>query len=116
MPRGQTIKMLYEQQEKQKQLQLGQNVPPAPSCEISITTSDTLMSQFVQPQLLSPPQQGPTNSVMNGSGGNNGVVHDSVSDDVFTGQSVTYVPLHQVASTFSEIVDVAGWFCPCCGL
>ena len=105
MPRGQTIKMLYEQQEKQKQLlKVNQNnVPPAPSYEVSITTSDTrlssnsLMSQFIQPQLMSPPH-------------GNGVAAGNSNDDAddFAGQTVTYVPLHQVANTFSEIVDVAG--------
>ena len=90
-------------------LHAGQNIPPAPSCEISITTSDSLMSQFVQPQLLSPPQQITANSVIGTTiNGRNGNSNGTVSEDAFSGQSVTYVPLHQVASTFSEIVDVAG--------
>ena len=103
MPRGQTIKMLYEQQEKQKQiLQMTQNLLPAPSYEVSISTSDTLlsnslMSQFIQPQLLSPPHQSVTTGITT-----------STTDEEFAGQTVTYVPLHQVASTFSEVVDVTG--------
>ena len=105
MPRGQTIKMLYEQQEKQKQiLQMTQNLLPAPSYEVSISTSsdtllsNSLMSQFIQPQLLSPPHQSVTA----------GTATTSTTDEEFAGQTVTYVPLHQVASTFSEVVDVAG--------
>ena len=115
MPRGQTIKMFYEQQEKQKQLlKVSPSVAPAPSYEVSITTSDallpsSLMTQFIQPQLMSPP---PNNSVSASgiasgiaSGGGSGSGNDV---EEFAGQTVTYVPLHQVASTFSEIVDVAG--------
>ena len=113
--------MFYEQQERQKQQQQllktssthnSNNSAPSPSYEVSITTSsdspllpNSLMTQFIHPQLMSPPPNGATSAgVVSGviAGAEDG------DDEEFAGQTVTYVPLHQVASTFSEIVDVAG--------